>query len=464
MQLLVPVLASLASLAAAPLARAEPVFRGCDSDFPGQFDQGPVEPGPLRLASVSCVESGLGEAADPIVSPDGSSLARWPTHQAPMEIAALDRPGLVSLHNRVTFRNFAAGGQGTTPDSLAWATDSRSLWGVRQRLASRGGWALSGLTSISIGRDGTIRDLPALRHPAGPLDGILWVGGDGLALAQFGTLGGSYRPPHNDISPTIAMVDAARGRVLADFPVEGIPGFAARLRAHGMMISGATAALLSDGRIRAVVQFSRWTETPRTAAGQEGEPIRHSGSWLVWTQGEAPRIRPTPYPGDHHNPLALSPDGSKLLVVRPLQPDGVQVHCRIPCRGPPPPPPTPVDGSVAELIDVASGRVLWRVSARADRFWNRGSPPVIGGDGNYALIPLPPTSDRAPIALIDMRTGRIVQRIAPTLTGSYTPSFGFTAGGRRAWVEIGNVILVYEVGDVDDKRVEHRAGIGHWLM
>ena len=51
----------------------------------------------------------------------------------------------------------------------------------------------------------------------------------------------------------------------------------------------------------------------------------------------------------------------------------------------------------------------------------------------------------APIALIDMRTGRILQRIAPTLTGSYKPSFGFTAGGRRAWVDVGNVILVYEV-------------------
>ena len=103
----------------------------------------------------------------------------------------------------MTFRNFAGigGSHGTAPDSLAWATDSRSLWSVRQRIVSPGGWALSGLIPISIGHDGTIRELPALHHPAGPLDGILWVGGDGLALAQFGTHGGYYRPPHDDICP-----------------------------------------------------------------------------------------------------------------------------------------------------------------------------------------------------------------------------------------------------------------------
>lgn len=444
-----PFLASLLGLAAIASARPAPATHGCDSGFLERFDQGPMEPGPLRLASVVCYEFGPGSSdADPILSPDGRSIVQWPTHQRPMEIVALDRPGVVSLRNQVTFRNFAGigGGQGTTPDSLAWATDSRSLWSVRQRAVSPGGWALSGLIPISIRPDGTIRELPALRHPAGQLDGLLWVGGDGLALAQFGTLGGYYRPPHGDISPTVAMVDAARGRVLADFPLESVPGFAARWRAHGMMITGATAALPRDGRIRAVVQFSRWTETPRTAAGQEGEPIRHLGSWLVWTQGETPRIWPAPYPGDHHNPLALSPDGSKLLAVRPLQPDGVQVECRAPpCRGPQPPPPTPRSGPVAELIDVASRQVLWRVSARADRFWNRASAPAISGDGRHALIEIPPTSDRAPIALIDMRTGRIVQRIAPTLTGSYRPSFGFTAGGRRVWVDVGNVILFYEV-------------------
>jgi hypothetical protein len=449
MVMLAPVLASLIGLAAMASARPAPATHGCEPGFLEQFDVGPAEPGPLRLASVVCYEFGPASSeADPILSPDGRSIVQWPTHQRPMEILALDRPGLVSLHNQVSFRNFAgiAGGQGTTPDSLAWATDSRSLWSVRQRAVSPGGWALSGLIPISIGRDGTIRELPALHHPAGQLDGLLWVGGDGLAVAQFGTLGGYYRPPHNDSVPTIAMVDAARGRVLADFPAASMPGFTARQRAHGMMISGATAAALSDGRIRAVVQFSRWTETPRTAAGREGEPIRHAGSWLVWTQGEAPDVWPAPYPGDHHNPLALSPDGMKLLVVRPLQPDGWQRECRGgPCPGPPPPPPTPRSGPVAELIDVATRRVLWRVPARADRFWNGAKAPAISGDGRYALIELPPNGDRAPIALIDMRTGRIVQRIAPTLAGSYRPTFGFIAGGRRVWVEVGNVILFYEV-------------------
>lgn len=449
MQIAAHALAGLMGLAAMPSAPHGPATHGCPPEFLQRFDQGPVQAGPLRLSFVSCVEFGPGQFgnSDPILSPDGGSIAQWQHGPAPIEIAALDRPGLVSLPNEVTFRNFAGiGGRNTAPEALAWAADSRSLWGVRQRIVSPGGWALGGLTPVSIGRDGAIRDLPALHHPAGPLDGILWVGGRGLALAQFGTLGGYYRPEHDDAAPTLAMVDAARGRVLAAFPAARVPGLVARVRAHAPMVSGATATLLRDGRIRAVVQFSRWVERPpRTAAGQDVEPTIHPALWLVWTQGEAPSVWPAPTPDERTHPLALSPDGSRLLVVRALQPDGIQTGCRIPCRGPPPPPPTPVSGPVAELIDVSSRRVLWRVPARAVQFWRQTAPPAINGDGRYALIEVPPDGDRAPIALIDMRTGRIVQRIAPSHTWSSKHSFGFTAGGRRAWVDLGNLVLVYQV-------------------
>lgn len=442
MQFLAPVLLSLA--ATPPVAVAN---HGCPPEYVERFDPGPVEAGPLSLSSVSCVTFGLGSfgTSNPIVSPNGGGIAFWQDGPSPIEIAALDGSGRVSLPNRVTFRNFVFMGDdfGTARDAFAWASDSRSLWGVRQRIGSPAGWAFSGLTPISIGRDGTIRELPALEHPAGPLDGILWVGGDGLALAQFGTRGGYYRPEHDDAAPTLAMVDAGRGRVLAAFPASGVPGLAERVRQWGLRASGAAATVLSDGRIRAVVQFSRWADRPPgTPAG--AEPIMRPGLWLVWTQGEALRVWPAPYPGDRSNPVAFSPDGSKLLVVRPLQPDGVQIQCRIPCRGPPPPPPTPVDGYAAELIDIASGRVLWRVPARADQFWRTRAPPVISGDGRYALIQTPPEGDRNSIAVIDMRTGRIVQRIAPTRTWSNQHSAGFTADG-RAWVLMGSFMLVYDV-------------------
>ena len=443
---LIQFLAGLAGLATAPPAAPAIPTPGCPPGFPERLDLEPEGTGPLRLALLACVELGSGPSGhgDPIVSPDGGRIAHWQNGSpAPVEIAALGRPGLVGVPNRATFRNYAGivdSIHGTAPDALAWAQDSRSLWAVRQRTASPGGFALAGLEPVSIGRDGRLRALPPLRHPAGPLDAIQWVGGRGLALAQFGARGGYYRPEHADPIPTLAMVDAARGRVLASLPAQSVPGLRARLRAHGLMVSGATATVLPDGRIRAIVQFPRWGERP---AGRDGQSIMRPGLWLIWTQGEAPRQWTAPYADRFENSLALTPDGSKLLVVRRLQPDGVQIGCRIPCRGPPPPPPTPVDGPVAELIDVGSRRVLWRVPARAVQFWRQSAPPAIGADGRYALIEIPPNGDRAPIALIDMRTGRIVQSIAPSHTWSYKHSFGFTAGGRRAWVAVGNQVRVY---------------------
>jgi hypothetical protein len=160
----------------------------------------------------------------------------------------------------------------------------------------------------------------------------------------------------------------------------------------------------------------------------------HPPLWLSWTEGEAPREWPSPYPGDAFDHLALTPDGTKLLIVRPLQPDGVQVSCRIPCRGPPPPPPTPVTGSIAELLDFSSGRVLWRLRVRADHFWNQDLISAVSNDGRFALIPLPHDDGRMPIALVDMESGRIVQTIAPGHVGSGGYSLGFTADGQRMWV------------------------------
>jgi|GEM_PF-2113168 len=436
---------------AAPPARGIP-SHGCPDGFLDQFDPGPVRAGPLSLSLIACLDFGPDASGhgDPILSPDGTSAARWAEGSpGPIGIAALESPGLVRVPNRVAFRNYAGmigATDGAAPDAIAWAGDSQSLWTVRQRTMSPSGWSLAGLEPVSIGRDGAVRALPALHHPAGPLDAILWVGGDGLALAQFGARGSSYRPEHDDPAPTLAMVDAARGRVLASVPVLGIAGLRARLREQGLMtaVAGATATILPDGRIRAVVQFRRWGERPPgIAAGQNFEPIWHPGVWLVWTQGQPPRVWTAPYGEDRSNPLALSPDGSRLLVVRPLQPEGLQVSCRIPCRGPPPPPPTPVNGPVAELIELASQRVLWRVPARAVNFWAQNARPTISGDGRYALVQVPPEGGRLPIALIAMRDGRVLARFSPFQAGSYPQSFGFTADGRRVWLASGNIVFVY---------------------
>ena len=443
------VLESVAAVLAVAAPAPDVRTHGCPEAYLAHFDPGPSTDGPLRLSLVSCVgfEFSHFGVSDAIMSPDGRRAARWHNGSpAPVEFAELERSGRVSVPNRVTLRNLARGGasiHGTAPDALAWASDSQSLWTVRQETMNPSGWALSGLKAIRIGLDGQVRDLPALVHPAGPLDGIMWVGGDGLALALFGSNGNYYRPEHEDPTPTLAMVDAARGEVLDSFPATTIQALQARVQAHGLRVQGAAATTLPNGRLKAVVQFGPWAErSPGVAPGGDNESIRHAGNWLVWTQGQRPITWTTPYPDDRVNPLALSPNGSRLLVMRQLQPAGPHVQCRIPCPNLQPP-PTPVAGPIAELIDVPSGRAMWRIPARVDRFWNQGAPPAISPDGRYGLIEMPPQGDYLPVALVRLRDGHIVQQIAPIQFGSHPQNFGFSADGRRVWLVCGNGVLIY---------------------
>lgn len=424
---------------------------GCHREFVERFDPGPIGPGPLRLVQISCVDfqSTPFGRSDVQVSPDGRWAAVW--HEgspASLDIAPMDGSARAGVSNKVSFRNFARLGSdlGTARDAFAWRTDSAAIWTVQQQTTSPGSWALSGLMPVSVDRFKTLEALPPPKHRSGPLDALMWIGNEGRALAQFGSRGGYYRPEHADPSPTFALIDAAEGRVLHDLAAHAVPSLRPRLRAHGLRVAvtGATGTILRDGRIKVVIQTDRWAEPlPRPPGGPDPAPRVHPGLWLIWTQGQKPREWVDPYPGDERNALALSPDGSKLLVVRPLQPVGVQIFD---CRGcQPPPPPTAVSGPVAELVDLATRRVEWRVQARAAQFWSQSAPPAISPDGRFALIEMPPNNERRPIALIDMEDGRVVQRLAPSHTYSYAHSFGFTQSGRRVWVAVGNQVGLYDL-------------------
>lgn len=421
----------------------------CPKEALERFDPGRISPGPLRFESIACLgfRSGSFSVSHPILSPDGTAAADWHAGDAEsIGIVQLDRPGRVDVPNRVTFRGFDShsGLRAGSPEALAWSGDSRMLWSVRQPTATPSGFALAGLEPVAIGRDGAVRALPALRHSAGPLDGLLWVGGKGRALALFGARGGHYRPRHDDPEPTFAMVDAQHGRVLAEAPARSLPRLRPRLAERGLLIDGAAATLLADGRIRAVIQFGGWARRLRGVA-RNRDPIVHPRLWLSWTEGEPPREWPSPYPDDGFNRLVFVPGGERLLVLRPLEPKGLNIQCHMPpC--PRPPPPTPVTGSIAELLEVSTGRVLWRLRARVESFWNQGVSPAVSGDGRFALIPLPPDDGWLPIALVDMRSGRIVQTIAPARDGSYPYGLAFTADGRRVVVSIGGSLRFYALG------------------
>ncbi|WP_316192611.1 MULTISPECIES: hypothetical protein [unclassified Bradyrhizobium] len=111
-------------------------------------------------------------------------------------------------------------------------------------------------------------------------------------------------------------------------------------------VNNAAATRLQNGKIRAVL----------SALDQ----------WVVWTQGEGPRILPNPYSDreEANNKMSISRDGSRLLVAR-LRCDGgydeiekynfPRGRFSSSCK--------PVESVIAALYDVDTGHQIWEVRA-----------------------------------------------------------------------------------------------------
>lgn len=437
--------AAACAIGAASAESVLPQFRGCHDGFINWIKKNPEPEGrALRLVSIDCVEMSSNSFSEVILSPDERAFGHWLWgFSQHIEIVQLGQATSTRVANKVNFRSIASTDTSrNAPKAIAWSADSATLWSVRQDL-NPSGFALSGLSPIRVGLDGSIHDLPALRHPAGPLDGIMWIGDKGKALALFGWRGGSYKPEHNDPNPSLAIVDAAKGSVLESLPARAIPTFRETLPAYGVTysIGGASGVILRDGRVRVVLRMNGWIERPRNGSQKPDDFIKHSGFWLEWTQGEAPQEWRDPYDSLRAMPAVLTPDGSRILVTRELQPKGIRVFDCDDCKVPP---PTPVTARIVEMVDLSTRRVLWSVTATAREFWSQGAAPAISADGRYGFIELPPADNRRPLALIDMRDGKVIQTIAPSMIGSYPDSFGFTRSGKGVWVATGNQVRFYE--------------------
>ena len=102
----------------------------------------------------------------------------------------------------------------------------------------------------------------------------------------------------------------------------------------------------------------------------------------------------------------------------------------------------PVEGVVAALHDLSTGRALWTVRATV----RRPTPsitPAVSDDGSYALIALPYTGPHSQIALISMDDGRIVQTFRSPGPGFL--NIGFLQGGRGAWVHSDGMTALYDL-------------------
>lgn len=408
------------------VARAASKLMGTCSSFTSQSEtasqpdqdqfrattDGPLE---LEVARRIYLPNNATGNSPPVISPDG---ANYLTYNA---IAGLWTNCITSSDDaknpveRVTLAGF--GYADTIP--FGWADDSTSILGARQKTTNPSGFALGPMAPVEISVDGQVRDLPKLTHAAGNLDSLLWVGGQGLALALFGAKGGYYQPEVENPAPTIAIVNGREGKVLqsalipASTKIKGTPA-----------ILDIDARLDLDGNIFALMVLP-------------GEADR--SRWMVWHQGEQLRATALDVPRKGWMPFAVSPDMKTALIMHNLSATGIvcEIWSRQNC-----PPPTPAIGTIAELREVNSGRVLWSISGTAKTF-QRTLKPAISDDGKLALIALPSEGSTLSVALISMQDGRVIQRLDEL--PNVIQGLGFRDKDRSVWLSGLNLLATYKL-------------------
>ncbi len=357
------------------------------------------------------------------LSPDGSKVAFSPAGSG-VYIRSLDGSGAEVGQGGIVQSGAAAfddklGGA----DSLRWSDDSSRLY--------LGVGALKPVTlrPAVMTPDGAVRENPEPTHPNGPLDALLYAGGGGQAVAQFGTTAHLRWPQQVNETPTFAIVDTNTGVIRSTLTYEdALRGrMAADADRRRMGLWRASAALLPDSRVRLIAQMSY--PTNEGFGGTEYV-------WMLWTEGDASALLDDPYPGNRGT-LLLSPDGAALLVTSSLTAISfcpADATCAEPAR--------PAEGMVAALHETQSGRRLWEIRGVA-RTFNPLPTPAISPDGRYALIGLPAEDwTNAHAALVSMESGRTLAEI-PVDVASY--HVGFSRGGRQIWIHRAREILTYDL-------------------
>lgn len=391
-------------------------FVNCNPESEAYYGKTIGKPGPLRLRKVVCT------AFDPpgfdaqvsVVSPDerfvatsgsnrrlrrgslvsGLPLAGWAATAPP------DRWGPSISRHDAQFR---------------WTSQPGVMWTAWHDLSLASWRPISQLQTFEWSPQHGLRRLPTISHSAGSLDALLWIDGQGHALAQFGAWGGFYEKPQRNSTPTLAFVHVPSGRVIDSVPFNTFASLDLTANAvPGMRIQDVSAVRLADGRLRALLRVQKW---------------------VLWTQGEPPQVLPDPYAG-RQVALTLTPDGGSVLVDLPLL---TKTSCGLmsPCKiGP------PVTGPVLALHDLTDGRRLWLRNATAAYDWDHPRPAV-SPDGRMAIAGLPSEGGEPRLGLVSTKDGRLLQTL-PGPGGSY-PTVGFSPSGDTAWAASPGVAFLYEV-------------------
>jgi hypothetical protein len=411
--LLASVCAAAALVPAA--ARAQVAIHGCKISPEQAAKYAPDRDGPAWLVALTCAPLGpINGLLELRLAPDGDGFLALESHMGltigqlqggdAQHLPAIDPP----------FRRLA-----TSADlGFRWSSDSRFIWGLTQEVAQPSHFPTGPLHVERIGRDGVETRLPELRDSGGDLDGVLWVNGEGLALATFGLHGDRYRPPRATPDPTLAVVDFRKGEVRGSVPLSGLLGGVGSTTIPGIL--DAIAVQRPDGKVRTLMRL--------------GPPP----TWMLWTEGEAPRRIDLPFgAGRQRGGAVFLPGGDQVLVIPQLHPVGMICEHNSHC-----PAPTPVTGPLAALYDLASGKLIWQTEATASYFAD-GVAAAVSPDGLYAVIGVPAEADRMPRAgLISLRDGRVLQ----TFRGPWNShcDAGFTADG-RLWLNGGGLVAIYQI-------------------
>lgn len=296
---------------------------------------------------------------------------------------------------------------------FAWLDDSSAVMGAKHGVAMPSGFAVAHLRPYLFALDGSEIELPELVHPNGPLDEIYWVGGSGLALAAFGTKGSYDKPEHQDHRPTLALVDARNGTILQWVERDSIPELVGQ-----RSLEAVTSRIDAFGKAHILIAWA-------------------PGKWLLWVQGQPPRVVPLASI-TRWTPFTLSSDASSALIMANLSATGSLCELGNSC-----PPPTPQSGTIAELRDVSTGRVKWTLSGPASNF-SHSAAPGVSPDGRYGLISMP-DGERNVIALISMDTGRAIQKFEQPGWGPI--GLSFSSDSKFAIIAAGTTMATFAVDE-----------------
>src|SRR5690348_10010838 len=182
--------ASIALLLAAAPAWAAPERTNCRAPHQQSLDLEPLAAGPLTLAAVYCqvVRVRPSVLTAPVVSPDARAIVYYGQDQM-LRVARLDTADAWTAFQLGlgVFERF--GSEIRSIPAFAWGAGARFVWSATRDAVRPSGFALSALRPARAGESDKLDMLPPLEHAAGPLDALLWAGGEGLAVAQFGTRG-----------------------------------------------------------------------------------------------------------------------------------------------------------------------------------------------------------------------------------------------------------------------------------